>query len=156
MTTSSQKSINTTSLLLLALAFIAAVIISNQLFRGWRIDLTDNQLYTLSDGTMRSLDNIDEPINLYFYFSDRATENIPSLRSYANRVREMLEEMEDEADGSIRLNVIDPLPFSEEEDRATQFRLQGVQTAASPDAIYMGLAGTNSVGDEEIIPFFQP
>ena len=156
MTTSSQKSINTTSLLLLALAFIAAVIISNQLFRGWRIDLTDNQLYTLSDGTKRILDNIDEPINLYFYFSDRATENIPSLRSYANRVREMLEEMEDEADGNIRLNVIDPLPFSEEEDRATQFRLQGVQTAASPDAIYMGLAGTNSVGDEEIIPFFQP
>jgi ABC-type uncharacterized transport system involved in gliding motility auxiliary subunit len=156
MTTSSQKSLNTTSLLLLALAFIAAVIISNQLFRGWRIDLTDNQLYTLSDGTRRILEKIDEPINLYFYFSDRATENIPSLRSYANRVRELLEEMEDEADGKIRLNVIDPLPFSEEEDRAAQFRLQGVQIAASPDPIYMGLAGTNSVGDEEIIPFFQP
>jgi ABC-type uncharacterized transport system involved in gliding motility auxiliary subunit len=156
MTTSSQKSLNTTSLLLLALAFIAAVIISNQLFRGWRIDLTDNQLYTLSDGTKRILEKIDEPINLYFYFSDRATENIPSLRSYANRVRELLEEMEDEADGQIRLNVIDPLPFSEEEDRAAQFRLQGVQIAASPDTIYMGLAGTNSVGDEEIIPFFQP
>ena len=156
MTTSSQKSLSTTSLLLLALAFIAAVIISNQLFRGWRIDLTDNQLYTLSDGTRRILEKIDEPINLYFYFSDRATENIPSLRSYANRVRELLEEMEDEADGKIRLNVIDPLPFSEEEDRAAQFRLQGVQIATSPDAIYMGLAGTNSVGDEEIIPFFQP
>jgi ABC-type uncharacterized transport system involved in gliding motility auxiliary subunit len=156
MTTSSQKSLSTTSLLLLALAFIAAVIISNQLFRGWRIDLTDNQLYTLSDGTKRILEKIDEPINLYFYFSDRATENIPSLRSYANRVRELLEEMEDEADGQIRLNVIDPLPFSEEEDRAAQFRLQGVQIAASPDTIYMGLAGTNSVGDEEIIPFFQP
>ena len=156
MTTSSQKSLNTTSLLLLALAFIAAVIISNQLFRGWRIDLTDNQLYTLSDGTKRILEKIEEPINLYFYFSDRATENIPSLRSYANRVRELLEEMEDEADGQIRLNVIDPLPFSEEEDRAAQFRLQGVQIAASPDPIYMGLAGTNSVGDEEIIAFFQP
>ena len=156
MTTSSRKSLSTTSLLLLALAFIAAVIISNQLFRGWRIDLTDNQLYTLSDGTRRILEKIDEPINLYFYFSDRATENVPSLRSYANRVRELLEEMEDEADGKIRLNVIDPLPFSEEEDRAAQFRLQGVQIAASPDTIYMGLAGTNSVGDEEIIPFFQP
>ena len=83
MTTSSQKSLNTTSLLLLALAFIAAVIISNQLFRGWRIDLTDNQLYTLSDGTKRILEKIEEPINLYFYFSDRVTENIPSLRSSA-------------------------------------------------------------------------
>jgi ABC-type uncharacterized transport system involved in gliding motility auxiliary subunit len=156
MTTSSQRRLNTTSLLLLALAFIAAVIVSNQLFRSWRIDLTDNQLYTLSDGTRRILEKIDEPINLYFYFSDKATENIPSLRSYANRVRELLEEMEDAADGKIELNVIDPLPFSEEEDRAAQFRLQGVQIAASPDAIYMGLAGTNSVGDQETIPFFQP
>ena len=51
-----------------------------------------DNLYTLSDGTERILESIGEPINLYFYFSDRATENIPSLRSYATRVREMLEE----------------------------------------------------------------
>lgn len=156
MSTSSQRNLNATSLVLLALAFIAAVIISNQLFKGLRIDLTDNKLYTLSDGTKRIVEKINEPINLYFYFSDRGTENIPSLRSYANRVRELLEEIEDEADGKIRLSVIDPVPFSEEEDRAAQFRLQGVQIAASPDTIYMGLAGTNSVGDEETIPFFQP
>ena len=156
MSTSSQRSLNATSLLLLALAFIAAVIISNQLLKGLKMDLTDNKLYTLSDGTKRIVEKIDEPINLHFYFSDKATENIPSLRSYANRVRELLEEIEDEADGKITLSVIDPLPFSEEEDRASQFRLQGVQIAASPDTIYMGLAGTNSVGDEEIIPFFQP
>ena len=156
MSTSSQRSLSTTSLVLLVLAFIGAVIISNQVFKGWRIDLTENNLYTLSDGTKRILEKIEEPINLYFYFSDKATENVPSLRSYANRVRELLEEMEAEADGQVRLAVIDPLPFSEEEDRAAQFRLQGVQIAASPDSIYMGLAGTNSVGDEEIIPFFQP
>ena len=156
MSTSSQRSLNATSLVLLGLAFIAAVIVSNQLFKGVRIDLTDNNLYTLSDGTKRIVEKIDEPINLHFYFSDKATENIPSLRSYANRVRELLEELEDEADGKITLSVIDPLPFSEDEDRAAQFRLQGVQIAASPDTIYMGLAGTNSVGDEEVIPFFQP
>jgi ABC-type uncharacterized transport system involved in gliding motility auxiliary subunit len=156
MSTSSQRSLNATSLMLLALAFIAAVIVTNQLFKGLRIDLTDNRLYTLSDGTKRIVEKIDEPINLHFYFSDKATENIPSLRSYANRVRELLEEIEDAADGKISLSVIDPLPFSEEEDRAAQFRLQGVQIAASPDSIYMGLAGTNGIGDEEVIPFFQP
>ena len=156
MSTSSQRSLSTTSLVLLALAFIAAVIVSNQIFKGWRIDLTENNLYTLSDGTKRILEKIEEPINLYFYFSDKATENVPSLRSYANRVRELLEEIETEADGQVKLDLIDPLPFSEEEDRAAQFRLQGVQIAAAPDTIYMGLAATNSVGDEEIIPFFQP
>lgn len=156
MSTTSQRSLSTTSLVLLALAFIAAVIVSNEIFKGWRIDLTDNKLYTLSDGTERILEKIDEPINLHFYFSDKATENIPSLRAYANRVRELLEEFEAAADGKVNLTVTDPLPFSEEEDRAAQLRLQGVQLGGSPDTVYLGLAGTNSVGDVEVIPFFQP
>lgn len=156
MSTKSQQRLSLTSLVLLALAFVAAVIIANQLFKGWRIDLTENKLYTLSDGTRQMLGKIDEPINLYFYFSDQATEGLPSLRDYAARVREMLEEFEDASDGMIRLTIVDPVPFSEEEDRASQFGLQGVQLGASPDPIYMGLAGTNSVDDQEIIPFFQP
>lgn len=156
MSTSSQRRLSTTSLLLLGLAFVAAVIISNEVFKGWRVDLTENKLYTLSDGTKRILDKIEEPINLHFFYSDRATENIPSLRIYAMRVRELLEEFAAEADGKINLTVTDPLPFSEEEDRATQFRLQAVQLGATPDPIYFGLAGTNSVGDEEVISFFQP
>ncbi|MDZ7768035.1 MAG: GldG family protein [Woeseiaceae bacterium] len=156
MTTSSQRRLSASNLALLAIAFIAAVIISNEVFRGWKIDLTENNLYTLSDGTYRIIDKIDEPINLYFYYSDQATENIPALRDYANRVREMLEEFADAADDRIRLQVIDPQPFSEEEDRAAQFGLQGVQLPGSPDPIYMGLAGTNSVDDEEVITFFQP
>ncbi len=156
MGTQSQRRLSSTSLLLLALAFIAAVIVSNLLFRGWRIDLTENNLYTLSEGTQRILGKIDEPINLYFYYSNEATKNLPGIRGYANRVRELLEEFEAEAEGKIRLEIIDPLPFSVEEDRAAQFGLQGIQTAASPDPIYMGLAGTNSVDDEEIIRFFEP
>ena len=156
MSTKSQQRISVSSLLFLALTFIAAVIISNQLLRGWRIDLTQNNLYTLSDGTTRILKNIDEPINLYFYFSDQATASIPTLRSYANRVRELLEEFENIADGNINLKVIDPLPFSEDEDRAAQFGLQGVQLGTSPDTVYIGLVGTDSVDNVEIIPFFQP
>jgi len=156
MSTKTQQRLGTTSLALLGIAFIVAVSISNQLFKGWRIDLTENNLYTLSDGTRNLLEGLEEPINLYFYFSDQASESMPSLRSYADRVREMLEEFENEADGNIRLNMIDPLPFSEDEDRATQFGLQGVQLGVSPDPVYMGLAGTDSIDNEETIPFFQP
>ena len=156
MSTASQRNISTSSLLVLALAFIAAIIISNQLFGGWRIDLTENRLYTLSDGTRQILENLDEPINLYFYYSDKASEDVPTIRSYANRVREMLDEFRRAADGNINLSVIDPLPFSEDEDRAAQFGLQGIGLAGSPDPIYMGLVGTDSVDNEEVISFFQP
>jgi ABC-type uncharacterized transport system involved in gliding motility auxiliary subunit len=156
MGTASQRRISSSTLLLLALAFIAAIIVSNQLFSGWRLDLTENRLYTLSDGTKQILGNLDEPINLYFYYSDRASADVPTIRSYANRVREMLEEFRRAAGNNINLKVIDPLPFSEDEDRAAQFGLQGISLAGSPDPIYMGLAGTDSLDNEEIIPFFQP
>lgn len=156
MSTKTQKRLGSSSLLLLAVAFIATVIISNELFSGWRIDLTENKLYTLSEGTKRIAESIDEPINLYFYFSDQATANIPSLRAYAVRVREMLEEFENAADGKINLSIIDPLPFSEDEDRAAQLGLQGVRLGGAPDAVFLGLAGTDSVDNEAVIPFFQP
>jgi ABC-type uncharacterized transport system involved in gliding motility auxiliary subunit len=156
MSTRSQQRLSASGLILLAIAFVVAISISNQVFQGWRIDLTEDRLYTLSDGTRAMLGKIPEPVNLYFYYSDQATASMTGLRSYATRVQEMLEEFESAADGNIRLQVIDPLPFSEEEDRAAQFGLQGVRLGSSPDPVYLGLAGTDSVDNEEIIPFFQP
>ncbi len=156
MSTRTQQQFSLSSLALLLLGFVAAVIVSNELLRGLKIDLTENKLYTLSDGTVRILESIEEPINLYFYFSDQATAGIPSLRSYANRVRELLDEIDDIAGGKIVLRVIDPLPFTEDEDRAAQFGLQGVQLGATPDPIYLGLAGTDSLDNVEVIPFFDP
>jgi ABC-type uncharacterized transport system involved in gliding motility auxiliary subunit len=151
-----QNRLNAGKLILVAVAFVATVIASNQLFRGWHIDLTENKLYTLSDGTKRILGKLDEPIDLYFYYSDKATGNVQSLRDYANRVRELLEEFEDAADGNINLSVVDPIAFSEEEDQAAQFGLQGVGIPGGTDPVYLGLAGTDNAENVEIIAFFQP
>ena len=138
-----------------AAIFLLAVSASNVLLRGVRLDLTENDLFTLSQGTEKILQSIEEPINIYFFYSDRATQNVPQLRTYAVRVREMLQEFEQLAQGNVRLSIIDPLPFSESEDRAAEFGLQGI-TLNSAEPIYMGIAGTNGVGDEEIIPFLDP
>ncbi len=145
-----------TALLLLGLGFLAALVASNTLLRGLRIDLTENNLYTISPGTRQVLQGIEEPINLYYFFSDRETADIPFLRTYATRVREMLEEFVAQADGNLVLQVIDPLPFSEDEDRATQFGLEPVSLGTLGESIFFGLAGTNSVGGEQTIGFFQP
>ncbi|MBT5031695.1 MAG: hypothetical protein HOM55_05295 [Proteobacteria bacterium] len=143
-------------LALLAVGFVIAVMLGNLLFAGWKIDLTENKLYTLSEGTENVLANIDEPINLYLFFSDQASEDIQSLRGYARRVREMLREFESLSDGKLRLTEVDPVPFSEEEDRAAQYGLQGVSTGIGADPLYLGLVGTNTIGDEQSIPFFAP
>ncbi len=143
-------------LLAIAVIFLVVVSLSNVLLRGMRVDLTENNLYTLSDGTINILGDIQEPLNIYFFFSDQATSDIPQLRTYAGRVRETLQELSQHADGKLRITVIDPLPFSEQEDRAAQYGLQGISLGAGGDSVYFGIAATNSIGDEEIIPFLDP
>jgi ABC-type uncharacterized transport system involved in gliding motility auxiliary subunit len=147
------------TLLLLAIALIAAVAASNTLLRGMRLDLTEGGLYTLAPGTRAFLGKIEEPINLYLFFSDRVTADDNSyqgLRLYLQRVREMLEEFESAAGGRVSLQVIDPLPFSEDEDRAAQYGLLDIARATLGDSVYFGLAATNSVGEEAIINVFDP
>lgn len=144
------------TLFVLAAIFLALVVLSGILLRGARLDLTENRLYTLSEGTQRIVERLDEPVNLYFFFSDTAARDIPVLRTYARRVRELLEEIAARSGGKVRLEVIDPLPFSEAEDRATAFGLQSVPTGAGGDPLFFGLAGTNATDGQVIVPFFQP
>ena len=150
-----QRNLGTLSLVLLALVFVAAVTANNALLTGLRIDLTEDNLYTVSPGTRNVLASIVEPINVYLFFSDSETADIAPLRNYANRVREMLEELEGASGGNLVLHVIDPVPFSEDEDRAAQFGLQPI-TLGLGQSLYFGLAATNSVGDEEVIEIFNP
>ena len=151
-----QKSFAFASLIVLLFGFIAAVIASNTLLRGIRIDLTENRLYTLSDGTKSLLAGLPEPINLYFFFSERSTEDIQLLRDYANRVSEILDEFAVESNGMLRLQEIDPEPFTEEEDRAAQFGLIDLAVGTADDSIYFGLAATNLIGEEAVVDLFDP
>ncbi len=141
---------------LLAVAFVAFMVVNSYLFSGLRVDLTEGQLYTVSQGSRNIIDSIEEPVNLYFFYSDKTTRGLTSLRDYAQRVRELLEEFEIYADGKIRLHVIDPEPFSEQEDQAADFGLQGIPLEAGGREVYFGLAGTNALDSREVIGFFQP
>jgi ABC-type uncharacterized transport system involved in gliding motility auxiliary subunit len=142
-------------LIALAVLFLGVVMLSNVGLRGMRLDLTQNRLYTLSPGTQQVLGELKEPINLYFYFSrDAAAKQAPLVMPYAARVREFLEELAARSGGKIHLRVIDPQPFSDDEDRAGEFGLQSLQ-AGGGDALYFGLAGTNSTDGRTAIPSFQ-
>jgi ABC-type uncharacterized transport system involved in gliding motility auxiliary subunit len=145
-------------LLALAVLFLGVVMLSNLALRGMRLDLTQNRLYTLSPGTKQVLAELKEPINLYFYFSrDAAAKQSPLIMPYAARVREFLEEVTARAGGKIRLQVVDPQPFSEDEDRASEAGLQPLQVGdGTGGSLYFGLAGTNSTDGRSVIPGFTP
>jgi len=154
--THNRKLLTGSALAVLAVLLVAVILVCNALFRGARLDLTQSHLYSLSTGTKNILSSLDEPIHLYLFYSDKGTQNLPQLRTYAQRVREMLGEMSARAGGKIKLDVIDPLPFSEDEDRATSFGLQAIPTGQGGETIFFGLAGTNSTNGKSVIPFLQP
>jgi ABC-type uncharacterized transport system involved in gliding motility auxiliary subunit len=144
-------------LVALAVLFLAVVMLSNVGLRGMRVDLTQNKLYTLSKGSQQVLQELKEPVNLYFYFSrDAAAKQSPLIMPYAARVREFLEEISARAGGKIHLQVIDPQPFSDDEDRAAEFGLQSLQHGGPGEPLYFGLAGTNSTDGRSAIPDFTP
>jgi len=147
--------ISGTGLLLATCLFIAAVILVNTSMTTWRVDLTENRLFTLSDGTVNILNNLEEPITLDFYFSHGGIIEFPSLANYGVRIRDMLEEYAARAGDRIALNIIDPEPFSEAEDQAVAAGLQSIAVSAAGDRAYFGLVGTNATDDVRLIPFFQ-
>jgi ABC-type uncharacterized transport system involved in gliding motility auxiliary subunit len=156
MSVSNRRTLAGSTLVVLAVLFLAVVMLSSVLFRGARLDLTRHGLYTVSDGTEAILGKIEEPIKLTYYYSDEAARDIPQLRTYATRVRELLEEIAAKSGGKVNLEVVDPVPFSEQEDRATAAGLQAVPLGNSGETLFFGLVGTNSTDGQVVIPFFQP
>ena len=140
-------------LVLIAVLFLAVNMFSNVAFRSARIDLTENDLYTLSEGTKEVVSGLQEPVTLRFFYSEKLATDYGRVRTYAGHVRDLLEEIRAESNGMVRLEVIEPEPFSEEEDLAMSLGLKGAPTQ-SGDIIYFGLVGTNSVDGLEAIPFF--
>ena len=144
------------ALALLLVLFVAVSMISNNALKGFRFDLTENGLFTLSEGTGRILENLEEPVTLYVYFSQDASREIPQLRAYARRVDELLEEFVSRAGGRLSVQHIDPRPFSEEEDQAAAFGLQAAPINTAGDTLYFGIAATNTLDDTQVMPFLQP
>jgi ABC-type uncharacterized transport system involved in gliding motility auxiliary subunit len=122
-----------------------------------RLDLTAERLYTLSPGTRAALAHIDEPITLHFSYSPKLGAAVPAYGVYAARVRALLDQyVAAAAPGKLRLDIADPEPFSQAEDRAIAFGLHGVPLDAAGAQGYFGLAGSNSTDDREVIAFFDP
>lgn len=141
-------------LLVIALAFLAFNMLARVGLSDWRLDLTEHKLYTLSAGSEKVLAEIEQPVELYFFYSDQASKDLPPLRNYAKRVEEMLKAYERVAAGKLKLHIIDPQPFSAEEDQAAELGLQAIPLNGAGDKLYFGLAGRVAGGAPQAIPVF--
>ena len=161
-----RKMMSGVGLLIIALLFLVVTVLSNFLFSGVRMDLTDQKLFTLSEGSRNILKSVDSPIEIKLYFSEKvANQYTPELKIYAQRAQELLEEFAHQNSEQITLTVIDPEPFSEEEDEAAEFGLQAIPVTDSGEAAYFGVVGLASQSEtgeqsekreEQVISFLQP
>ncbi len=145
------------SLALLALLFLALVMLSSIVLRGARLDLTEHGLHTISQGTRNILAGLQEPLHLRLFYSEQLSTESPQLvpiRTYYQRVHDLLNEFQARAGDRLQVSFIDVAPFSEEEDEAARYGLQSIPVGS--DSFYFGLAGTNAVDGLEVVPFFHP
>ncbi len=143
----------------LVITFCAIFIVAEVTDRGRIADLTEQDLYTLSQGTKNILAKLNQPITLKLYYSRTAARKGPEQIRYWNNyylyVRDLLEEYAARSDGKLRLQIIDPRPFSDEEEEAIRYGIRRFQLSED-EAFFFGLAAVTELGKDEVIEFFEP
>jgi len=135
------------------LIIIVGINLLGGLFK-FRSDLTENRLYTLSNGTKKILKKLDTDVVIRFYFSkDNASVPVP-LRTYAQEVQDLLEEYQQFSHGRIKVVKLDPKPDSDAEDSANLDGIEG-QDVNLTDKIYLGIA-VSCLDSKATIPYLSP
>jgi gliding motility-associatede transport system auxiliary component len=143
----------------IALAVIAVVLFfaanaSVTNVAGMRVDLTEDKLYTLSPGTRSILGKLEKPVSLTLYYSDKLGLTSPVYGNYASRLKDMLSVFESAGAGKVTLEIKEPKPFSEIEDKAVELGMQGVPLDQTGEKVYFGLVA-KADGKQRNIPFMQ-
>lgn len=155
------KLYSSTGLVCIAVAFVLFCVLMGGVFKGSRIDLTEQKLYTVSKGTQQLLENLPQPLELKFFYSEKAISDVPEyqgfLGQYAANVKELLQKYVYHANGKLTLSVIDPEPFSEAEDQAVENGIQAVPIKNGYEQFYLGLSVYDPAQDEDVsIAFLDP
>jgi len=120
-----------------------------------RVDLTADKLYTLSDGTKSILGRLDTPVQIRYYFSKSIPELDQGLRTYAQRVEDLLAEYRLHSKGQLEVKKLDPKPDSDAEESANLDGVEGQMAQAGGDKIYFGLS-ISCLDAKVAIPFISP
>lgn len=137
----------------------SAISISQNVGKRLKIDVTGQKLYTLSAGTKAILAKLNQPITLKLYYAKTAAMKGPDQIKYFNNyyefVRALLEEYAAAAKGMVKLEIIDPRPFSDDEVQAIRYGLKKFPITEEEN-FFFGLVAQTQFGVERAIPFFAP
>ncbi|MBS3735294.1 MAG: GldG family protein [Phycisphaerae bacterium] len=144
--------------LILVTAF-ATVSVFENLGRGVRADCTEDKLYTLSDGTHAIIDKIRLPVTLKLYYSktaaNQATDYMKRFNDYFAYVRDLLERYAAAGGENVKLEVIDPRPYSEAEQDALEYGLKQFRVTED-ETFFFGMVVESARGAKEVLEFLDP
>ena len=149
----------TVGVILILIITFAAISVTQQIGRNAKIDVTDQKIFTLSEGTQAILGQLNQPIKAKLYFGKTAAldgpEQIRFFMNYYEFVRSLLEEYVQVSKGMVELEIVDPRPFSQEEEEAIQYGLRRVPLTQEEN-FFFGLVVQTQFGVAKTIPFFTP
>ena len=138
---------------------LSAISICQNTAKGWKVGITDQRLYTLSDGTRAILSKLNQPITAKLFYAKtaalRGPDQIRYFNNYYQFVLALLQEYVAASKGIVRLEVIDPRPFSEEEAEAMRYGLEKFPITQEEN-FFFGLVVQTQFGVEKVIEFFSP
>ena len=147
------------AIICVAVITVSLIIISQHTGRSLRADITERNLYTLSQGSRDILAKLNQPVTLKLYFSRTAARKAPDqIRYYKNYfrfVKSLLEEYVRASGGMVKLQIIDPLAFSEAEENALRYGLKRFPITEE-ESFFFGLVLQTGFGTVKQIPFFTP
>ena len=139
-----------------AVLVLVILVVVNILFARTtlRLDATEDNLYSLSDGTRTILSELDQDVVIKVFYSKHVV-NMPSnIKTFAQRVIDFLSEYEHFGKGRVSVEIYDPEPDSEEEDWAIKYGMKGINMPTG-ETVYLGLVAL-AADQEAAIPFIDP
>lgn len=146
-----------TALLTIAIVIAVNFLVGGLGFLNGRFDVTEDRLYTLSQGTRNILDrlNPDEPVTIRYYVTTEDRVMPPMLKTHSRTVQDLILEFQKAAKGKVILEKMAPNPNTEDEDKAREDDIQGVPVNTDGDNVYLGLA-IQCAKQKEVLPFLNP
>jgi ABC-type uncharacterized transport system involved in gliding motility auxiliary subunit len=149
---------------IVAVVFVLVIMFSlisicQNIGKGLKVDITAQKLYTLSNGTKAIIGKLNQPIKMKLYFSRTASMKAPDqiryFMNYYDFVKSLLDEYVAASNGMIKLEVIDPRPYSDDEVAAVKYGLKKYPIN-DEENFFFGLVVQTQFGVEKTVPFFSP
>lgn len=123
----------------------------------FRTDITEDRIYSLSDGTKKMLRDLPEDVTMKLFFSSSMVDVPPIIKQYAGRVKDLLKEYENNSGGAVTVEFYDPKLDSDEEEWAQKYGVAGnpINPFVYDELLYFGLVA-EALDHTATIPVLDP